>query len=402
LPLIFKASAKPFTGYAQLKSAYHVMLGLALMFPLTATAQTSQNLPNFETPAPHVAILDYETGLVLYEKNAQTPTAPASMTKIMTAQMIFERLKDGRLSKDTEFTVSEEAWRRGGVKSGSSTMFLKVKSKAGVEDLLRGVIVQSGNDACIVLAESIAGSEAAFADLMNIRAEELGLTSANFTNATGWPDEEHKISTLDLARLAHHTIKEHPEYYAIYSEPSFTWNGIKQDNRNPLLGRFTGADGLKTGHTEISGYGLVASAKLGDRRRIVVLNGLGSKSARRDESLRLMRAAFDQFKVYELYAAGDEVASVPVFMGKSETVKAVVGSDVKAGLHRESRKGLKTQISYEGSAAAPITKGDKIAELLISEPGRDLRRIPLFAAEDVERRSAFSRVMGAFVNLVRG
>ena len=336
MPLIVKAIKRPILKSAFFKPAYHLLFGFAVIFPFNALAQTAQSTPDFETAAKHAIILDHETGVVLYEKNARIPTAPASMTKIMTAQMIFERLKDGRLTPETEFSVSEEAWRRGGKPSGSSTMFLEVNSKASVEDLLRGVIVQSGNDACIVLAESIAGSETAFANLMNIRAEELGLTSANFTNATGWPDEGHKISTLDLARLARHTIKAHPEYYPIYAEPSFIWNDIKQNNRNPLLGRFTGADGLKTGHTKVSGYGLVASAKLADKRRIVVLNGLESKSQRRNESLRVMRAAFDQFKVYKLFGSGDVVADMPVFMGKSETVKLVVDADVKSGLHRLS------------------------------------------------------------------
>jgi len=257
---------------------------LALFMPWIVWAQT----PSFETTAPHVLILDHNTGLVLFEKDARAPVAPASMTKIMTAELIFER---------------------------------------------RGVIIQSGNDACIVLAEGIAGSETAFAELMTSRARELGLSSATFRNSTGWPHPEHRISTYDLAVLAKRSIDVHPEFYPLYAERNFTWNDITQNNRNPLLTKFTGADGLKTGHTEVSGYGLVASAQRGETRRIVVVNGLGSKAQRSQESLRLMQAAFDQFKIYNLYNQGDIVGHVPVYMGKSETVNVQVrrSSDIGTG-----------------------------------------------------------------------
>jgi len=371
---------------------------LALFMPWIVWAQT----PSFETTAPHVLILDHNTGLVLFEKDARAPVAPASMTKIMTAELIFERLKDGRLSLDTEFTVSEEAWRRGGIKSGSSTMFLNLGSTVRVEDLLRGVIIQSGNDACIVLAEGIAGSETAFAELMTSRARELGLSSATFRNSTGWPHPEHRISTYDLAVLAKRSIDVHPEFYPLYAERNFTWNDITQNNRNPLLTKFTGADGLKTGHTEVSGYGLVASAQRGETRRIVVVNGLGSKAQRSQESLRLMQAAFDQFKIYNLYNQGDIVGHVPVYMGKSETVNVQVDTDVKTGLFRAARKGLKTQLKYDGMPTAPITKGDKIADLLILEPGKDQRVIALYASEDIAAKSAFSKAWTALLRIVRG
>lgn len=367
-------------------------------FPAGAGAQTS----GFDTPAPHVIMMDHETGLVLYEKNARNAVAPASMTKIMTADMVFERIKNGTLSPDTKFTVSEEAWRRGGAKSGSSTMFLDVNSSVRVEDLLRGVVIQSGNDACIVLAEGIAGSETAFADMMTERAQEIGLMSATFRNATGWPHPEHRISTLDLAKLARYSINEYAEFYPIYAERAFTWNGITQGNRNPLLGKFTGADGLKTGHTEVSGYGLVASAKRGEDRRIVVVNGLNSKAQRRDESLRLMRAAFDQFKVYELYKAGAVIGDVPVFMGKADTVEVSVEQSVKSGLFRGNRKDLKTQLRYSGETVAPITKGDHIADLIILEPGREERVVPLKAASDVEEKSMFGKVWTTLIAKIRG
>ena len=219
----------------------------------------------------------------------------------MTADLVFAALKDGTLSPETEFTVSEDAWRRGGVSSGSSTMFLKVNSKVTVGDLLKGVIIQSGNDACIVLAEGIAGSEDAFAERMTDRARSMGLKSATFRNSTGWPHPEHEISALDLAILAQKQIETFPEFYPLYAERNFTWNDIKQNNRNPLLGRVTGADGMKTGSTEVSGYGLVGSAIRGDDRRIIVINGLESSGERRSVATSLMEAAFSQFRVYELH-----------------------------------------------------------------------------------------------------
>ena len=378
---------------------YRYLISAALLFtPLTAAAQTS----SFDTPAPHVIIMDYDTGMVLFEKDARAPVAPASMTKIMTAELIFEKLRSGQITLDTEFPVSEEAWRRGGAKSGSSTMFLKLNSTVRVEDLLRGVIIQSGNDACIVLAEGISGSETAFADEMTARARELGLESATFMNATGWPHPDHKISTLDLAKLAQNTINTYPEFYSIYSEREFAWNGISQGNRNPLLGKFTGADGLKTGHTQASGYGLVASAKRGQDRRIVVVNGLESKAERSSEGNRLMRAAFESFKIYNLYAKGDEIGRIDVYMGQDDSVAVKIDEDVRIGLFRGDRKNLKTQMRYNGSAVAPVKVGDHIADLIVIEPGRDNRIIPLRAASDVKAKSAFSKAWNVLLRKIRG
>ncbi|MGB0908424.1 MAG: D-alanyl-D-alanine carboxypeptidase family protein, partial [Maricaulaceae bacterium] len=315
----------------------------AICFTGLASAQTQSSQSTFSTDAPYAVIMDHATGTVLFEKDARKAIAPASMTKIMTAEMVFNALRDGRITPETTFKVSEEAWRRGGAKSGSSTMFLDVNSEVAVKDLLRGVIIQSGNDACIVLAEGLAGSETAFADKMTAHAREIGLESATFRNATGWPHPEHKISLMDLAKLATRSIEDYPEFYSIYSERGFTWNGIRQGNRNPLLGKFTGADGLKTGHTESSGYGLVGSAVRGGTRRTIVINGLGSKAARRDESLKLMQAAFDDFKVYKLYTPNQDVGKIDVYMGKTETVSVMTSDAVYSGLHRADRKNIRTE-----------------------------------------------------------
>ena len=370
-------------------------LFFALSFP--AVAQES----GFTTKAPHAVIIDFASGEVLFEKDAREPMAPASMTKIMTANMIFEALKEGTITMDTEFRVSEEAWRRGGDASGSSTMYLDVKSSARVEDLIRGIIIQSGNDACIVMAEGLAGSETAFADKMTRRAHELGLKSATFRNATGWPHPEHNISAYDLAQLAQHMITTHPEYYPIYNERSFTWNNIKQGNRNPLLGKFTGADGLKTGSTSVSGYGLVGSAARGDERRIIVINGLDSKRERSDVANRLMGAAFDQFKVYDLYAKGDVIGKVDVFMGKAETVEVKIDEDVVAGLFRGDRSKINSKMKFS-TVTAPVVAGDHIADMIVSIPGRADRTIPLHATTDVKAKSAFGKAWSVLIRKIRG
>ena len=355
----------------------------------------------FDTVAPHAVIMDSETGVVLFEKDARRPIAPASMTKILTAEIVFEAIRAGRITMDTEFKVSEEAWRRGGAKSGSSTMFLKLGSSVRVEDLLRGVIIQSGNDACIVLAEGLAGSETAFADMMTTHARSIGLESVTFRNSTGWPDPEHRISTYDLAKLGQRSVARYPEFYSLYSEKSFTWNGITQVNRNPLLKQFTGADGLKTGHTKVSGYGLVGSAKRGDDRRIIVLNGLESKGQRRDEAVRVMKAAFDSFAAYKLYEANEIIGTVDLYMGTEDTVDAVVTQNVSVGLYRPDRPKLKTQMRYK-EVAAPVAKGDVIAELIVSEPGKTERVVPLVAKKDVPRLSALGRAMRSLKTKIGG
>ena len=374
---------------------------LVLLFLSAASLPAIAQDSSFKTEAPHAVIMDATTGEILFEKNARAPMAPASMTKIMTAHMVFDALKNGTITPDTEFRVSEEAWRRGGAKSGSSTMFLKLKSSVRVEDLLRGIVVQSGNDACIAIAEGMSGSETAFADQMTAKAREMGLESATFRNATGWPHPEHLISAADLAELSKQTIEQHPEFYSLYGERSFTWNGITQGNRNPLLGKFTGADGIKTGSTEASGYGLVGSAIRGDERRIIVVNGLGSKSERSNVSLRLMGAAFDQFKVYDLYSKGDVIGAVDVFMGKAESVEVKIDEDVIAGIYRGDRSKISSKMTFK-AVTAPIKAGDHIADMVVSIPGRDDKTISLHAVNDVKAKSAFAKAWTVLIQKIRG
>lgn len=373
---------------------------ITLTFLLSSSA-LAQSSASFSTNAPHAVIIDFNSQEILYQKEALEPMPPASMTKIMTAFMVFEALESGQITMDTTFPVSEEAWRRGGVKSGSSTMFLKLNSEVRVEDLLRGVIIQSGNDACIVLAEGLAGSESAFAARMTTRARELGLNSATFLNATGWPDEGHEISALDLAKLADMMIRRFPQHYSLYSERSFTWNKIKQDNRNPLLGPFTGADGLKTGHTSVSGYGLVGSAERDGQRRIIVLNGTDSKRARRNTAISLMNAAFTQFKVYEVYTNEELVSDVDVYMGKEASVGVMPSGTLKVGLARMNRKNLRAEL-HAKTVIAPVSKGDVLGEIIVYDGEQELKRLNALAAEDVGEKSVFGKVWTSFLSLVRG
>lgn len=368
---------------------------------LLTTPVLAQNA--YQTDASHAVIMDFETGEVLFSQNGDVPMPPASMSKLMTVLMTLEALRDGQLSLDDELPVSENAWRRGGAASGSSTMFLEVNSRARVEDLLRGIIVQSGNDACIVIAEALGGSEAAFADMMTDRARELGLESANFLNSTGWPDPGHEISAEDLATLARIIIADHPELYALYAEREFTYNGIRQFNRNPLLGVFDGADGLKTGHTEASGYGLVGTAERDGVRRIIVFNGMESNSARANEAERMMRSALSDYSVYELFAAGDAVDhQAEVFMGVNETVGLALAEDVSIGMHRRARRNMSVEVVYDGPLVAPIAAGSVVGELIVTVPDAEERRYDLVAAQDVERKGLMGRIGAALAHMIRG
>ena len=372
-------------------------LTLALLF----TALPASVFAQFTTDAPQAVIIDHETGIVLFEKDARRPLPPASMTKIMTAQLVFEALRDGEIREDTTFKVSEEAWRRGGVASGSSTMFLDVNSDVPVIDLLRGVIIQSGNDACITLAEGLAGSEDAFARRMTDRAREMGLDSATFLNSTGWPDDGHVISALDLGRLATNLIKEFPDRYDLYSERSFEWNGVRQGNRNPLLGRFTGADGVKTGSTSVSGFGLVGSAERDGVRRTIVINGLDGKSERQTAALEIMSAAFRDFDVIALHDSGETLGEIPVYMGTEDTVGLVLRDNVRLGAHRDERKLVKARIDYV-DAPAPVAEGAQLAELVVTRADDEVARYPLYAATAVPRKGFFARAGAALLQKVRG
>jgi D-alanyl-D-alanine carboxypeptidase (penicillin-binding protein 5/6) len=351
----------------------------------------------FETPARAAILVDLQSDQVLYAKNADEPLPPASMSKLMTAFMVFEQLEEGRLSLDDTFPVSEKAWRKGG-----SKMFVEVGSRVRVEDLLRGIIIQSGNDACIVVAEALAGSEEAFAEQMTVRARELGLTHTTLKNASGWPDPEHLMSVRDLATLARTLIERFPNYYTLYSEKEFTFNDIRQYSRNPLLHRDVGADGLKTGYTEEAGYGLTASAVRDGRRLVLVLAGLERAGDRGREAERLLDYGYRQFKSYQLFSAGEAVGQAGVWLGSEATVPLVLEQDVVISLTPEGRRDLEVKVVYDGPIPAPVVKGARVAELEIVAPGIEPRRLPLVANKEVRAANLLSRVTSALGYLIWG
>ena len=355
-----------------------------------------------DTPASHVYLVDTTTGTVLLNKSGDERMAPASMSKLMTLFMVFERLQDGRLSLDDKFYVSENAWRKGGAKTGGSTMFLEPSMRVRVEDLIRGIIVQSGNDACIVIAEALGGSEEAFASEMTNRARQLGMMDSTFKNSTGWPDPEHRMSARDLAKLAQITAERFPEYYHYYSEHSFVFNGIKQSNRNPLIYKDMGADGLKTGHTEESGYGLTASALREGRRLVLVVNGLSSMKMRSSESERLLEWGFREFGNYALFKAGDVVSDADVWLGQKPSVPLLIEDDLTLTLPKKARRDMKVQVTFEGPIPAPVVEGQRLGTLSISAPGVDTLQIPLLAGDSVEQLGLMGRLGAALDYILWG
>jgi D-alanyl-D-alanine carboxypeptidase (penicillin-binding protein 5/6) len=340
-----------------------------------------------DTLARQALLIDFDTGATLLEKSADERMPPSSMSKLMTMYVVFEMLKLGRLRLDQQMPVSERAWRMGG-----SKMFVQIGTQVSVENLARGVIVQSGNDACIVLAEGISGSEQQFAELMNETARRIGLRNSTFRNATGWPDPEHRMTARDLSILARRIIADHPEYYRYYNERSFRWNDITQENRNPTLARVPGADGLKTGHTEEAGYGLTASVIRGGRRLILVINGLPSMRARAEESERLLEWGFREFDNVVLFRAADTVEEVPVYLGDRPTVPLVAGRDLVLTLPRQWRRNLQARVRYEAPVPAPITRGQEIGRFFVSGQGVPEMEVPLIAGADVDRLGLLPRI----------
>lgn len=370
----------------------HLMSGLLAIAALGALPAAAQGI---DTRAREAILVDMTTGTVLFEKNADTRMPTSSMSKIMTAYMLFEAIEQGRVTLDDTLTVSEKAWRMGG-----SKMFVEVGSKVRIEDLIQGIIVQSGNDASVVVAEGLAGSEAEFARRMTDRARELGLTNSNFVNATGWPDPDHYSTARDLALLAQRMITDFPQYYHFYSQKEFTWNNIRQGNRNPLLYKDIGADGLKTGHTEAAGYGLTASAERNGRRLILVVNGLADVNARSEEAERLIEWGFREFETYTLFKAGETVETARVWQGEEDAVPLVATSDVAMTIRHAARSGLRVAVRVAEPIAAPIAKGQEIATLIISAPDMPDREIPLVAGMDIERQGFVGRIFSGAKALV--
>jgi len=350
-----------------------------------------------ETTAKHAILIDATTGTILMEKDADTATAPASMSKIMMLYLIFERLAEGYLTMEDTFAVSEKAWRMGG-----SKMFVGVNTRVTIADLLRGVIVQSGNDASIVIAEGLSATESNFAVEMTERAFELGLTNSVFKNATGWPEEGHVMSARDIATLAIRLITDFPQYYPMFAETSFTYNEIKQSNRNPLLYDFPGADGLKTGHTDVSGYGLAASAVRNGRRLILVLNGMESAQDRAREAGRLLDWGFREFANHTLFTEGEVVGNAEVWLGAQATVPLVIQQELILTLSRSAHRNMTVKTIYQGPIPARIESGTELAKLVIEAPDTPTVELPLVAGADVDRLGLFGRLGAAVSFLVWG
>ena len=368
------------------------VLGLGI-FGTTAQA--------FETQAQAAYVIDQQSGTVLLAKQAEVALPPASMSKLMTLFMAFEALRDGRLSWDEKLPVSSHAMSYGG-----STMFLDTTDRVTVEDLVRGIIVLSGNDACAVIAEALStdGTEAGFATMMTERAKTLGMTNSVFANSSGWPDIKQRMSMKDLAVLAQHLISDFPDQYVMFSEKEFAFDGrapSNTQNRNPLLSLEIGADGLKTGHTSEAGYGLVGSAKQGERRVVFVLTGLPTAKTRADEAERIVTWAFRQFTSKALNQPGNLLAQAAVWMGSSRTVGLSLVGEPKILIPVTGAKDIRSKIVYQGPLHAPIVKGDQVAELVISIPGLPETRLPLVAAETVTRGGFLPRLRTAALVLLR-
>lgn len=366
---------------------------LRLALPILMLFAAALPARAFETAATAAWVYDMTTKTVLMDKNADQSVPPASMSKLMTINMLFEALRDGRVTLDSTFAVSERATSMGG-----STMFLQETDRPSVNDLIHGMIINSGNDACVVVAEGLAGTEQAFAAQMTERAKALGMTASVFTNASGWPDPNHRMSMRDLGILGQRLIEEFPEYYPIFAKTEFNYKDRAPDNRfnrNPLLKLGIGADGLKTGHTEEAGYGLVGSAKQGNRRIVFAITGLPSDTARAEEAERIVNWAFRQFAEKTVVKTGVRVAEAEVFMGTADSVGLVPAADVRLLVPALVQESMTAEVVYKGPLIAPVTAGTPVAELVIQVPNLPDHKIPLVAETDVPEAGFIRRVTTA-------
>ncbi len=355
-----------------------------------------------DTKARNMILVDYTTGAYMYEKDIAEPIPPASMSKLMTVYMIFDKLRDGSLSLDDTFKVSENAWRKGGAASGGSTMFLSIGDEVKVDELLKGIIIQSGNDACIVAAENIAGDEETFVKMMNAKAKELGLKNSTFANATGLPHPDHKMSVEDLAILARRIIEDFPQFYHLFSQKEFVYNHIKQGNRNPLLYSMPYADGLKTGHTDEAGYCLTASAKKDDRRIIGVMTGLSSNNERSEEAEKMMSWAFREFDNYKLVKKGNKLADIPVWYGVDKTVPLVAKEDIIKTLKKNRYNQMSMKVVYNKPVKAPVEMGQQLGILKLEFPDGAIEEVPLVAGQTINKVGLASKIMYNIKYLLSG
>ena len=375
-----------------------------LLWALPAIAQeAAEQPPAFETLAPNAILIDGKSGEVFFEKSADTAVPPASMSKLMTQAVVFDLLKTGEITETQEFAISEDAWRRGGSPSGSSTMYAELNSKVPVIDLLRGAIIQSANDACIALAEGIAGSELAFTERMRKKAEALGLKNSSFANTTGLPDPKQLMSVRDLAIVARHIIYDHAERYPLYSEAKFTWNKIEQQNRNPLLKDYSGADGMKTGFTKEAGYGLVGSVQRDGRRLIMVVAGLKSIAERKSESQKLLDWGFRQFKTIDVFEKDELVTEARVWGGATNWVELRTKEAFQVALTPLEQKSVELKLSYSGPLMAPVVAGQEVGKARVIVGGRTVAEVPVVTAAAVAAvDSMFEKALDSVLIVIFG
>jgi serine-type D-Ala-D-Ala carboxypeptidase (penicillin-binding protein 5/6) len=386
-------------------TVHHGLAALALLVVCFTRPDVAYSQVGFDTAAPAAFLIDYDTGTVLFEKNPDQAVPPASLTKLMTLEVLFHELRQGKIGLDDTFTVSEHAWRSGGSKSGGSTMFLQPGEAVTIGDLIQGIAVQSGNDAAVTVAEGLAGTEEAFAARMNARAQEIGLSGSHFVNPHGLPHPDEHVTMRDMARLAGHLIRTYPERYTVFREAEFTHNKVRQQNRNPALTEVPGADGLKTGHTEESGYSLVASATRDGQRLILAMSGLKTARARAEEARKLMEYGFRAFEEVTVAQADKPVGEARVYGGASDVVQLVAQEAVNVVVPKgQGADHLNLKIIYKDPLAAPVAKGDQVAILrVVRAEGQEdqiLREIPLYTATAVEQGTLVQRAWDAAVKFV--
>jgi serine-type D-Ala-D-Ala carboxypeptidase (penicillin-binding protein 5/6) len=372
----------------------------------TIASMSYVNAQTFSSPAKQAILLEASTGDVLFEKNSDEQMTPSSMSKLMTVYIAFQQLKEGSISLEDEYYVENtptwQNWRNTSSQDRGSTMYVNAGDTVTIADLLRGIIVQSGNDACAQLALALAGDVGVFVNMMNDEAAKLGLTSSNFVNTNGWPDPDHYMSARDIATLSLALANDFPEYYPIFAEKQFSYAGVNQPNRNRLLYRMEGADGLKTGHTEAGGYGLASSAAKDDRRLVLVVNGMTSDNARISESTRLLNYGFRNFGIYEMLGAGKVLDNADVWLGVDGSVPLVSANDVTLSMNRQARRNMTAKVVYDGPIPAPIQKGQPIATLELSAEGMETKIYPLVAGADVAVLGGMSRISAAFTYMLMG
>jgi D-alanyl-D-alanine carboxypeptidase (penicillin-binding protein 5/6) len=356
----------------------------------------------FQSSVPAAVLLDADSDSILYEKNGDQPIAPASLAKLMTLEFLFNEIKQGRVKPDDEYIISENAWRKGGAPSHGSTMFAAIHSRVKVSDLLQGIVVDSANDACIAVAEALAGNEASFGQMLTQRARAIGLETSTFTNSTGYSDPNLRVTAREMAELARHIIHTYPDFYPYFSQRDFTWNNIHQQNRNPLLGMGIGADGLKTGETSEAGFNLVGSAVQDNFRLIVVVTGAKSDKERADEAKKLLEFGFHDFQARVLFAEGQTVGDAKVFGGDKSYVPLIAPGIIRVMVPRNNSQRLLARIVYTGPVPAPITKGQLIGKLKVWRGENLALELPLQAADDVGRGSMSQRAMDGATELMIG